>query len=165
MPDPILHPAVATQLQRLRLDHEVLDCDPEFADTAAFCLRYGVDPADSGNTIVVTSRRPAGVDAACVVLATTRLDVNRAVRDELAVKKLSFASAEHTSELTGMDLGGVTVLGLPDGLPILLDSRVVDVNRLIVGGGNRHSKVRLNGADLTRLPDARVVEALAIPIA
>ena len=92
-------------------EHELFACDPALADTAAFCAAYGFDPADSANTIVVIGKSQPPVFAACVVLATHRLDVNRAVRDRLGTRKASFASADETRELTGMAIGGVTVFG------------------------------------------------------
>jgi prolyl-tRNA editing enzyme YbaK/EbsC (Cys-tRNA(Pro) deacylase) len=144
-------------------DYEVMPCDPSLADTAAFCEAYGVDPADSANTILVASKRPPGVNAACIVLATHRLDVNRAVRDELDVKKLSFASADLTVELTGMQIGGVTPFGLPDSMRVLVDSNVLDRSSIVLGGGNRSSKLRLDPARLLALPSVEVVAGLAAP--
>jgi prolyl-tRNA editing enzyme YbaK/EbsC (Cys-tRNA(Pro) deacylase) len=144
-------------------DYEVMPCDPSVADTAAFCEAYGVDPADSANTILVASKRPPGVNAACVVLATHRLDVNRAVRDQLAVKKLSFASADLTVELTTMEIGGVTPFGLPGSMRVLVDSNVLDRASIVLGGGNRTSKVRLDPRLLLALPSVEVVEGLAAP--
>ncbi len=143
---------------------EVMACDPGLADTAAFCEAYGVDPADSANTILVASKRPAGVHAACIVLATHRLDVNRAVRSQLDVKKLSFASAELTVDLTGMEIGGVTPFGLPGSMRVLVDSAVMDRSMIVLGGGNRSSKLRLPPGELTRLASVEVVEGLAQPI-
>ena len=124
---------------------------------------YGVDPADSANTILVSSKRPAGVTAACVVLATTRLDVNKKVCSELGVKKASFASAETTSRLTGMEIGGVTPFGLPDDMPILVDRAVMARPSIVLGGGNRTSKLRVAPGALLDVPGARVVDQLAIP--
>lgn len=157
----ILHPSVADHLARLGVDAEVLACESEFADTAAFCERYGVDPADSANTILVASRRPPGVHALCLVLATHRLDVNKAVREALAVKKLSFATAETTLELTGMEIGGVTPFGVAETIPVLVDSAVMDRERIVLGGGNRVSKLRLDPAALAALTNVRVIERLA----
>ncbi len=143
--------------------YEVMPCDPSLADTAAFCEAYGVDPAESANTILVASKRPPGVNAACVVLATHRLDVNRAVRDQLEVKKLSFASADLTVELTTMQIGGVTPFGLPDSMRVLVDSDVLGRASIVLGGGNRSSKLRLDPAHLRALPSVEVVEGLAAP--
>ncbi len=159
----MLHPTVETALAQAGIEHEVLECDPELADTAAFCAHYGIPLEDSANTIVVASKRPAGVNAACVVLASTRLDANRAVRDALGVKKLSFASGDRTLELTGMELGGVTPFGLPPDLSVLIDAQVVERRRLVLGGGNRSSKVAIDGGNLTRLPQVSVIAGLAIP--
>lgn len=145
-------------------EYEVMPCDPSLADTAAFCEAYGVDPADSANTILVASRRPHGVNAACVVLATHRLDVNRAVRDQLDVKKLSFASADLTVELTTMQIGGVTPFGLPTSMRVLVDSDVLDRASIVLGGGNRSSKLRLDPRRLLALPSVEVVEGLAAPV-
>ncbi|MFP5332557.1 MAG: YbaK/EbsC family protein [Acidimicrobiia bacterium] len=160
----LLLPVVHRQLTALSVPHEEMACDPKLADTAAFCEHYGVDPADSANTIVVASRRPPDQFAVCLALATTRLDVNRAVRDALGWKKLSFASADATLDLTGMQIGGVTPFGLPDGLPILVDAAVMDRDQIVLGGGNRSSKILMPPDGLHALATVRVVEGLATPL-
>lgn len=141
-----------------------MDCDPELADTAAFCLAYGIDPADSANTILIISKRPEGRLAAAVVLATHRLDVNRAVRDAMGVSKVSFADAETTITATGMAIGGVTAFGLPPEIPMLIDADVLTRSRIILGGGNRSSKLAIEPASLLAIPAARVIPGLARPI-
>ena len=152
---------VRAELTALGVAHEEMPCDPQFADTAAFCARYGVDPADSANAILVASSRPPGRHAVCVLLATTRLDVNRAVCRLLDVRRASFASAEQTRALSGMLIGGVTVFGLPGGLPIFVDARVMRRPSVVIGGGSRSLKLRLPPAELTKIPGLRVVEDLA----
>ncbi len=144
-------------------EYEVMECDPSLADTAAFCEAYDVDPAESANTILVASKRPPGVNAACVVLATHRLDVNRVVRSELGVKKLSFASAELTVELTTMQIGGVTPFGLPTSMPVLVDGDVLHRDSIVLGGGNRSSKLRIAPKDLLTIPSVEVIAGLAAP--
>ena len=152
---------VRERLDALGIEHEILACDPEFADTAAFCARYGVPPEQSANTIVVAARKEPGIACACVVLATCRLDVNRAVCDLLGVRKASFASAEQTRDITDMMIGGVTPFGLPEDLPLYVDAQVMDQESVVIGGGSRSMKVRLAPAALLRLPQARVVDGLA----
>ncbi|MFA9444820.1 YbaK/EbsC family protein [Egicoccus sp. AB-alg6-2] len=122
-------------------DYEVVEIDPALADTAAFCAHYGYDLAASGNCILVASRDEPPVLAACVALATTRLDVNKRVRKLLGVRKLSFAPAELTREVTGMEIGGVTPFALPPDTPLYLDARIRDLDRVIVGGGSRRLKL------------------------
>lgn len=159
----LLHPDVHRQLTDLAVPHAEMECEPELADTAAFCAHYGVDPADSANTILVASKRPPDEFVVCVVLATTRLDANRAVRDAMGWKKLSFAPAETTLEVTSMEIGGVTPFGLSGGMPTLIDAAVMSRSEIVLGGGNRTSKIRMAPAGLLKLPNARVVEDLAIP--
>src|SRR5262249_20311244 len=124
--------------------------------------RYGIDPGDSANAILVATRREPKVHALCLVLATTRLDVNHAVADLMGVKKLSFASGEETAELTGMVLGGVTPFAIPQSLPLYVAGGVVGGPRVIVGGGSRAKKVRVDPEIFPRLPGCRVVEGLAM---
>ena len=146
----------------LAVPFELFPCDPALADTAAFCAAYGFAPDDSANTIVVVGKSNPPVYAACVVLSTTRLDVNRTVRERLGTRKASFAAADQTQELTGMAIGGVTVFGLPADLPILVDSRVMDRERIVLGGGSRSWKVISTPAILRALANAVVVEGLAL---
>jgi len=154
---------VRETVEALGVEFEFLDCDPELADTAAFCEHYGYELNDSANTIVVASKRPPGRHAACVVLADTRLDVNKRVRGLMEVKKLSFAPPDVTAEVTGMIMGGVTVFGLPRELPLYVDSRVMDKEWVIVGGGSRSLKIKVPPAALTAVGGIPV-EDLANPI-
>ena len=155
---------VVDALQRAGVEFEVMDCDPDFADTAAFCERYDIDPDISANAIVVASKKEPKQYATCVVLATTRLDVNGVVRRKLGVNKASFASADETMELTGMMIGGVTPFALPDGVPIWVDARVVDRPVVVVGGGSRSMKVKVVSDVFRTLHDTEIVEDLAKPI-
>jgi prolyl-tRNA editing enzyme YbaK/EbsC (Cys-tRNA(Pro) deacylase) len=143
--------------------YEVVEIDPELADTAAFCAHYGYPPAASGNCILVASRDDPPVLAACVALATTKLDVNKRVRKLLGVRKLSFAPAELTREVTGMEIGGVTPFALPDRVPLLLDGRIAALDRVIVGGGSRRLKLNVAPAALPAV-GGEYVEDLAVPI-
>ena len=153
--------ALRRVLDTLDFPYEIMPCDPALADTAAFCEAYGVPPEDSANTIVVVGRANPPVHVACVVIATTRLDVNHAVRDRLGIRRASFASADDTRALTGMEIGGVTVFGLPPDLPIWVDSRVMQRERIVLGGGVRSCKVVAAPAILLKLPQVEVVESLA----
>ena len=156
MSDPVLE-----QLAALNVDFEVVDCDPDLADTAAFCEAYGYGAEDSANAIVVAGKSDPAVFAMCLVLADSRLDVNKVVRKRLGVRKCSFASAEQTVELTGMQIGGVTPFGTSSELPLWIDSRVMDRERLIIGGGGRDRKLLVPPATLAAHPTAAVVEGLA----
>ena len=143
-------------------DFELFPCDPALADTAAFCAAYGFDPADSANTIVVVGKGSPPAYAACVLLATHRLDVNRAVKARFG-RKSSFASGEETQAITGHALGGVTVFGLPADLPIWVDAAVMGRPRIVLGGGSRSWKVIAPPSILRTLPGVEIVEGLANP--
>ncbi|HEY4333211.1 MAG TPA: YbaK/EbsC family protein [Ilumatobacteraceae bacterium] len=152
---------VRAAVEALGVEYDIVACDPELADTAAFCAAYGYSLDDSANTIVVIGKSDPPRYAACVVLATTRLDVNRVVRQRFGVKKASFASAEQTREITGMMIGGVTPFALPADLPIWVDSRVVERSRLLFGGGSRSCKVVGPPQLLTTQAAVEVVDGLA----
>ena len=140
----------------------VAEIDPQLADTAAFCAEYQVGLEQSANCVVVSGKREGEVRyAACVVLATTRADVNGVVRRYLNVRKASFAPMETAVAETGMEYGGITPIGLPKDWPILIDSRVVAVPHTIIGGGVRRSKLVLPGSALAELPGAEVIPDLA----
>src|SRR5688572_10313354 len=158
----LLHPATRAALHAYGLAFEVMPCDPELADTAAFVEAYGVPLDRSANTIVVTSKGAEPSYVACVLLATTSLDVNNVVRHEMGVRKASFAGADPVRELTGMEIGGVTPFGLPDDLPVLVDARVMEPDWVILGGGNRLSKLRLPPAALNVIGSLRIVSGLAV---
>ncbi len=144
-------------------EYELFPCDPALADTAAFCAAYGFSPEDSANTIVVVGKSDPRRYAACVLLATTRLDVNHVVADRLGTRKASFASAEETRALTGHEIGGVTAFGLPRDLPLLVDAAVMARERIVLGGGSRSWKVLAPPSILMTLPGVQVVDGLAAP--
>lgn len=145
-------------------DIAVAAIDPELADTAAFCAAYEVGLGESANCVVIAGKRGGAVRyAACMVLATTRADVNGAVRRLLDVRKASFAPMADAVASTGMEYGGITPIGLPPQWPILVDARVVAVPHVVIGSGVRASKIVLPGPALGVLPNAQVVEGLAVP--
>ncbi len=157
-----LEQRVLDTLEELGADYDTLRIDPDLADTAAFCEHYGYSLDDSANCIVVASRGDDPIHAACLNLATTKLDVNKRVRKLLGVRRLSFATADATRDLTGMEIGGVTPFGLPDGLALYVDAAVMDRDRVIVGGGSRGLKVHVDPEVFGRMPGAEVVESLAL---
>ena len=155
--------AVRQKLDELGAEYEWMEIDPEFADTAAFCERYDVPEVNSGNTIIVASRREPRQFCACLVQATVQLDVNRTVRKLMGVRRLSFASAEDTAALTGMMIGGVTPFGLPEDLALYIDEPLMALEWVIVGAGSRSAKVKLHPSVFERLPNVEVVPGLSRP--
>lgn len=140
----------------------VAPIDPDLADTAAFCEAYGVSLEVSANCVVVSGRR--GDDervAACVVLATTRADVNGFVRRRLDARKASFMAMDDAVATTGMEYGGITPIGLPAGWPVLVAAEVAAAPWVIVGSGIRGSKLVVSGAFLAATAGAEVHEDLA----
>lgn len=154
-------PNVIADLKALGIEYEEIECDPQLADTAAFCEAYDVPIEKSANAILVASRKPEGHNAICVVLAHTDLDVNKTVRKRLGVRKVSFAPADLTRELTGQEIGGVTIFGVPRDVPVWIDSRVMAKDWVIVGAGSRSAKIRFDPSQLERLERFEVVEGLA----
>jgi prolyl-tRNA editing enzyme YbaK/EbsC (Cys-tRNA(Pro) deacylase) len=162
----LLAPSVAAALAALdgKIDTAevgVAEIDPDLADTAAFCERYGVPPDESANCVVVAGRRDGETRfAACVVLATTRADVNGIVRRQLDVRKASFAAMDVAVAHTAMEYGGITPVGLPAHWPVFVDPAVAGASRVVVGSGVRRSKITLPGETLSQLPGAVVVPGL-----
>ena len=155
--------SVLKTVSNLDLPHEVIEIDPALADTALFCEHYGFPMEQSGNTIIVASKKEPKVFVACVVLATTRLDVNKRVRKLMGGSKASFASAEEMEVLTGMEVGGVTPFSLPEGLQLYVDSRIMELDWVILGGGGRDHKLKISPEVFHQL-GAEIVENLALPI-
>ena len=149
-------------LDALGMPYEIMECDPDLADTAAFCAHYGIPPEHSANCIIVASRGEPRQFCACLVLATDRLDVNGRVRRLMGARKVSFASAEDTRDLTGMIIGGVTPFGLPGDLACYIDERIMGLDWVIVGGGSRSQKVRVAPAVLAALPNSEVIDDLSL---
>lgn len=157
-----LDPTVQRELDELALPHEVLDCNPEWADTDVFCANYGIPRDNAANTILVAAKTEPRQYFACLVTATMKLDVNHKISKLIGIKRLSFASAEETKELTGQLIGGVTVFGLPASVPLYVDAHVMEREYVIVGGGNRSTKIKLAPEHLTRLQRATVAD-IAVP--
>jgi prolyl-tRNA editing enzyme YbaK/EbsC (Cys-tRNA(Pro) deacylase) len=159
-----LRSAVIAALEDADATYSTMACDPDLADTAQFCEAYGIPPEQSANAIVLASKRPEGVFAMFLVLATTRLDVNRKGRDLMDVKKVSFAPPDVTAAATGMVMGGVTPFGRPHGLPLFVDAAVMDHEWVIVGGGSRDMKVKVDPEVFARMTDTLIVPDLASEI-
>jgi len=139
----------------------VAEIDPQLADTAAFCERYAFPMDRSANCVVLAARREGrSWFAACVVLATTRADVNNLAKKQLGASKISFAAMDAATAASAMEYGGITPLGLPAGWPVLIDAAAAAADRVVVGSGLRRSKISLPGTALTEIPGATVLEGL-----
>ena len=142
---------------------EVAEIDPALADTAAFCERYGISPAESANCVVIAAKRGSDVTyAACMVTATTRADVNGLVRRHLGARKASFGPVDVVTELTGMEYGGITPIGLPESWPVLVDDLVAKSPTVVIGSGIRGSKLWLPGHLLADLPGGQILHGLGV---
>ena len=153
---------VVAVLDKLGVPYELFEIDPEFADTAQFCEKYGFPMANSGNTIIVGSKRGPQKYSACIVKATERLDVNRTVRKLMEVPRVSFASAEQTMEVTGMMIGGVTPFALPEDVPIYADAMLMSLDYVILGSGSRSSKLKISPEVFRKIPNAHIVSDLSM---
>ena len=160
-----LRRAVINALVGLTANFETMECDPDLADTAQFCEAYGIPLEQSANAIMLASKKPPGIFVVCLVLATHRLDVNGTARREMGVRKVSFAPPELTAEVTGMVMGGVTPFSLSADVPVLVDSAVMGPRWVVVGGGSRDMKIKVDPEVFSRMPSVRIVEGLANPTA
>ncbi|MET9711996.1 YbaK/EbsC family protein [Nocardiopsis alba] len=150
--------AVRAAMTRFDGSARIARIDPESADTAAFCERYGLSLDTSANCVVLSAKRGGEVSyAACVVPATRRADVNGVLRRHLGARKVSFAPMEEATGETGMEYGGITPFGLPKEWPLLVDKAVHDTPWVVVGSGLRRSKLRVPGPLLAELPGAEVL--------
>ena len=159
----LLAPSTLSALEALGWldDVGVVEIDPDISDTAATRDQFDLDATDLANCVVVAGKRE-GVEriAACVVLSTTRADVNNTVKRLLDVRKASFLPMDRAVDLTGMEYGGITPIGLPDGWPVLVDARVAEQEVVIIGSGVRRSKILVPGRLIAELPDARLIDGL-----
>lgn len=161
-PDLLAEPTRAALTSAGSLDDVgVVEIDPALSDTATTQREFGLPPDALANCVVVGGKREGSERlAACVVLATTRADVNGVVKRHLDVRKASFLPAERAVSLTGMEYGGITPIGLPAGWPVLVDVRVVEAEMVLIGSGVRRSKILLPGRLLAALPGAEVIDGL-----
>jgi prolyl-tRNA editing enzyme YbaK/EbsC (Cys-tRNA(Pro) deacylase) len=159
-PDPAA--LVSDALASLAIAHEIIEIDPDFADTAQFCEKYGYPPERSANTLLIASKKGPEQYCVCVVLASTSLDVNKRVRKLMGVRRVSFASAEQTIAVTGMMIGGVTPFGLPGDVPIYVDDAIDGLDYVILGSGSRSTKVKMPGAEFAKVPGVEFISELAV---
>ena len=153
--------AVGEAIKTLGIACDVVHCDPNLADTEAFCSNYDIPRENAANAILVAAKTEPKQYVVCLVLATTKIDVNHKVSKLLGVKRLSFASADETKDVTGQMIGGVTVFALPN-VPLYIDARVMERPWVIVGGGDRSTKLKLAPQELLKIPNASVAD-IAIP--
>jgi prolyl-tRNA editing enzyme YbaK/EbsC (Cys-tRNA(Pro) deacylase) len=149
---------IKTALDAQGMTYEVLACDPLLADTAEFCAHYDIPPQNACNTIIVVIKTEPRRYVACLVNATSKLDVNKKVSAIVGTKKLSFAASEETAELTDQMIGGVTLLALPADWPVYIDERIMSLDYAILGGGNRSSKIKLAPEELRKIANAQVAD-------
>jgi prolyl-tRNA editing enzyme YbaK/EbsC (Cys-tRNA(Pro) deacylase) len=143
----------------------VVEIDPDVSDTATTQQEFGLSMDTLANCVVVAGKRE-GVErvAACLVLATCRADVNNVVKRSLDVRKASFLPLERAVEMSGMEYGGITPIGLPESWALLIDRRVVDTEVVVIGSGVRRSKILVPGHVLSRLPGAQVIDGLGLEV-
>ena len=148
----------------LAAEARVAAIDPDLADTASFCAAYGRSLDESANCVVLAAKRSGEtILAACVVLATTRADVNGLARRTVGARKASFAAMDVAVSASGMEQGGITPIGLPAAWPVLVDAAVARAGDVVVGSGLRRSKLLVPGALVAGLPGATVLDALGTP--
>lgn len=163
-PDLLAEPVRAALAAQPGVEIYVAEIDPQLADTAEFCAAYDVPPDVSANCVVVAGRRGGEQrTAACMVLATTRADVNNVVKRRLDVRKASFLPMDEAVRATGMEYGGITPIGLPADWPVLVDAAVAALPYAVIGSGVRRSKLALPGKTLAGWPSAEVVDGLGRP--
>jgi prolyl-tRNA editing enzyme YbaK/EbsC (Cys-tRNA(Pro) deacylase) len=160
MSDQLVHPIVVEALTTWDIEHEVIPCNPDYADTANFCAMYGFPLETSGNAILVTSTRGPKRYALGVIQATHLLDVNHQMRHLMGVARASFAKPEETIEITGMAIGGVTPFGLPSDCPVYFDDGLEGLEYVILGAGTRSAKLKLRPGELSKIPNANFVTGL-----
>ena len=154
-------PKIRQFLESTKLEFKIMNCDPKLADTKVFCKEYGIDLEDSVNAILVKTKTGELKFASCALLATTKLNINSIIRKKLGARKVSFANIEETKKLTGMDIGGVTPLTLPKSLPLWVDLQVMQRSIIVLGGGNRSSKIKVSPKIFNYTLNTEIVEGLA----
>lgn len=153
---------VKSTLHSLQVDYQWIEVDPEYADTAICCEKYGFEISNTGNTIIVASKRGEKKYSACIVRGTEKLDVNRKVRELMGVSRLSFANADDTLNLTQMMIGGVTPFSLPGSLPIYIDEAIMGLEYVILGAGSRSAKLIISPESLLKIPNTSVIKDLSV---
>ena len=139
--------------------------EPAFAGSAEFCEQYNVDPSEGANCVIVEAVRGENrTFAACLIPVNCKADINKTARKILDARRVSFAPLDEVLKQTEMEYGGITPVGLPPNYIILIDSRIAQMERLIIGGGYRKSKLSVPGKALAELPNAKVIEGLGIEI-
>ena len=142
---------------------QVVPIDPQYSDTDALNAHYALDPEATGNCVLVAGKRTGQERiAACVVRATDFADVNHVVKKRIDVRKASFLPVERAVEMSGMEYGGITPVGLPEDWRLFVDGAVADRATVLIGSGVRHSKLLVPGALLVALPGAELVEDLGV---
>ena len=164
-PDLLAEPVRLALTARPDAPVYVAEIDPDLADTAQFCAAYQVPLEVSANCVVVAGRRGGEQRiAACMILATTRADVNGVVRRRIDARKASFMPMDDAVEATGMEYGGITPIGLPSGWPLMVDRAVAAAGQVVVGSGVRRSKLLVPGTFLVEQPGAEVLDGLGLPV-
>ena len=154
-------PQIRNFLESTKIEFEIMDCDPNMADTQIFCKEYNIKLEDSVNTIIVKTKTGKLKYVTCALLATNKLNINNVIRKKLDARKVSFANTEETIKLTNMEIGGVTPLTLPSNLPLWIDSKIMKRDSIVLGGGNRSSKIKISPKIFNFTNNTEIVNNLA----
>lgn len=141
----------------------VVKINPEFAGADDFCSNYGISKEHGANCVILRGERGSDYKmAACLSLVGRKLNINQVVRRFLGARRVTLAPLDDVLEQTNMEYGSITVVGLPNSWPILIEPDVIEVEKLFIGGGYRQSKLCLPGKSLLELPNVAVVPDLTI---
>lgn len=153
---------VLVALDSIGIQYDIIKCDPTYADTVNFCREYSYPIDKSGNTIIVASKKDPVTYSACIVKGSARLDANKTVKRLMGVSRVSFASPEQVIALTGMLIGGITPFALPDEIPIYVDENIMRLDYVILGSGDRSSKIKVPPIAIAKLRNVRIIPGLSL---
>ena len=140
----------------------VAEINPQFTGSTEFCEHYKITPEDGANCIVIEIIK--GEDrniASCLVPIGYRADLNSKVRKHFGARRVSFAPLEEVEKNTHMEYGSITVFGLPNEWKILIDSKIMEREKIIIGGGKKISKLLISTQVLKNLPNVEIIDELS----
>ena len=137
----------------------------EYDNSGAFhtgeeaAVLVGAPAASVYKTLVVMREGEARTRPLAVMIAVDREVDLKLLAGEVRAKKVRMASQKEAERLTGMQVGGISALGLqkPERFDVLIDAAAKSLERVHVSAGARGIDLELRVSDLLDVTGARLV--------
>ncbi len=140
----------------------VAEINPDYMDGGALFEHYQIDKQMGVNCLICECKRSENKTYVALLVPTGyRYNMSTTVRRYTNARIVSVAPLDYVLQQTKMEYGSINPIGLPKDWKILIDSKVLDSDRIICGSGLQYSKLSLPSNYIFKLDNVEVLENLA----